>query len=46
MTISHVFEGVVDGGTLKRFRMFIKAEKRGDAIEALKRVRDINEVME
>ena len=40
--------GVIDGETLKRFRRFIEAEKRDlkmeDAIEALKRVRDINEV--
>jgi len=42
--------GVIDGDALKRFRRFIEAEKRDlkmeDAIEALKRVRDINEVME
>jgi len=40
--------GVIDGEALKRFRRFIEAEKRDlkkeDAIEALKRVRDINEV--
>ncbi len=42
--------GVVDVETLKRFKRFIEAEKRDikreDAIEALKRVRDINEVTE
>ncbi len=41
-------EGVIDGDALKRFRRFIEVEKRDlkkeDAIEALKRVRDINEV--
>jgi len=41
---------VVDGDALKRFRRFIEAEKRDlkkeDAIEALKRVRDIHEVTE
>ncbi|PXF61067.1 MAG: TfuA-related McrA-glycine thioamidation protein [Candidatus Methanogaster sp.] len=43
-------EGVIDGDALKRLRSFIEAEKRDikmeDAIEALKRVRDINEVTE
>ncbi|MEA1895677.1 MAG: TfuA-related McrA-glycine thioamidation protein [Euryarchaeota archaeon] len=42
--------GVVDVEALKRFRRFIEAENRDikmkDAIEALKRVRDINEVTE
>ena len=41
---------VVDVEALKRFRRFIEAEKRDikreDVIEALKRVRDINEVTE
>jgi len=40
--------GVIDDEALKRFRRFIEEEKRDlkmeDAIEALKRVRDINEV--
>ncbi len=40
--------GVIDDDALKRFRRFIEAEKRDlkmeDAIEALKRVRDIHEV--
>jgi len=39
--------GVIDGEALKRFRRFIDQDKRDlkmeDAIEALKRVRDINE---
>lgn len=43
-------EGVIDGDAPKRFRRFIEAErwdlKKEDAIEALKRVRDINEVTE
>ncbi|NOQ29427.1 MAG: TfuA-related McrA-glycine thioamidation protein, partial [Methanosarcinales archaeon] len=43
-------EGVIDGDALKRFRRFIEVEKRDlkkeDAIEALKRVRDIREVTE
>ena len=41
---------VIDDEALKRFRRFIEAEKRDlkieAAIEALKRVRDINEVTE
>ncbi|KAB3547729.1 MAG: TfuA-related McrA-glycine thioamidation protein [ANME-2 cluster archaeon] len=40
--------GVIDDDALKRFRRFIEAERRDlkmeDAIEALKRVRDIHEV--
>ena len=40
--------GVIDDEALKRFKRFIEAEKRDlkmeDAIEALKRVRDIHEV--
>jgi len=43
-------EGVIGGDALKRFRRFIEVEKRDlkkeDAIEALKRVRDIREVTE
>ncbi len=42
--------GVIGDDALKRFRRFIEVEKRDlkmeDAIEALKRVRDINEVTE
>jgi hypothetical protein len=38
---------VIDGETLKRFRRFIEADKKDmkkeDAIEALKRIRDIQE---
>ena len=40
-------EGVIDDGALKRFRRFIEADKRDlkmeDAVEALKRIRDIQE---
>ena len=40
--------GVISGNTLKRFRRFIETERRDlkkeDAIEALKRIRDILEV--
>ena len=42
--------GVLDVDALKRFRRFIEVEKRDlkreDAIEALKRIRDIHEVTE
>ncbi len=42
--------GVIDYDALKRFRRFIETERRDlkkeDAIEALKRIRDINAVTE